>query len=245
MKKITSFVLILLFVFSFAQKEKTSIKQEIKKIYSEFNQKNSELSKKYLLKYKGSKNKKLSDTENTALELSRKNDYKKYRDEIEPFIKLKLEKLKILLDKINEENPLIGKTIIYLKDDPVETLSIESAKKSPFYNDFEFIGITKNEEIDFVKRVENIQKIRKDLVENFDTSDFYDSDEITLSVKITFILDEDGFIKKVRPTETNNEEFAYFSALSLYEMNKKYEPSSYRGKPILSRYGLPIKMNFQ
>jgi len=245
MKKTTLFVLILLCVFSFAQKEKTSIKQEMNKIYSEFKQKNSELSKKYLEKYKGLKNKKLNDTENTALDMSRKNDYRKYSDEIDPFIKLKLEKLKILLDKINEENPLIGRTILYLKDDPVETLSIESAKKNPFYTNFEFIGITKNEEIEFVKRVENIQKIRKDLVENFDTSDFSDSDEITLSVKITFILDEDGFIKKVRPTETNNEEFAYFSALSLYEMNKKYEPSSYRGKPILSRYGLPIKMNFQ
>lgn len=245
MKKITLFVLIFFCIFSFAQKEKLSIKQEINKIYSEFNKKDTELSKKYLEKYKGLKNKKLTDTENTAIDISRKNDYRKYSEEIDPLIKSKVEKLKILLDKINEQNPLIGRTIIYVKDDPVETLSIESNKKSTFNANFEFIGITKNEEIEFVKRVENIQQIRNDLVGNFDTSHFSDSDENTLSVKISFILDEDGFVKRVRPTETNNEEFAYFSALSLYEMQKKYEPSTYKGKPILSRYGLPVKMKFK
>jgi len=245
MKKITLFVLVLFCNFSFAQKEKISIKQEINKIYSEFNKKNTELSKKHLEKYKGLKSKKLNDTENTAMDMSYKIDYRKYSEEIDPFIKSKIEKLKILLDKINEQNPLVGRTIIYVKDDPVETLSIESAKKSSFYTNFEFIGITKNEEIEFVKRVENIQKIRNDLVGNFDTSHFSDSDEMTLSVKISFILDEDGFVKRVRPTDTNNEEFAYFSALSLYEMNKKYEPSTYKGKPILSRYGLPVKMKFK
>ncbi len=229
--------------FSFAQTEKTDIKRQLDGIYKDFNKINSELYVKYLDKYKPLYGTQKNEAEKKAFDSLYKLDYSKYYEELRPYLKVKVENLKELLKKLNDENPLIGRTTLYNTDKPEEVQKINEAKNNPDYSDFKFIGITKNEETDLLVNKENIKTIRTDFSNNFDSSFFDDSGETTLSAKISFVLDNDGYIKKLKPIE-GSAEFGYFCAITLYEIHKKYEPSLYKGNPVLTRYALPIKMQF-
>ena len=226
-----------------AQSKKLDIKIELNKIYREFEKKDSELNKKYLVKYKSLLPEK---DENRKLKLDSlyRIDYKNYYQELQPYNKVKREALKKLLEKLNNENPLVGKFTIYVKDDPKDVEKIKIAQKNPDYADFEFMGILKSEEKDLVIDLAKINKIRTDFSNNFDSSLFLDAADSVLSAKIAFILDADGYLKKIKPME-GNEEFAYLCAITLYQMQKRYEPNKYKGKPILTRYALPVKMQFK
>ncbi len=153
--------------------------------------------------------------------------------------------MKELLIKFDKENLLIGKNYsISKRQSRRSEKKMVEAKNNPNYSNFKFIEIIKNEETDWLVNKENIETIRTDFSNNFDSRFFDNSDETTLSTKISFILDIDGDIKNLKPMKDNGE-FAYFCALSLYEMHKKYDPSFYKELPILTRYALPIKMNFE
>lgn len=237
------FILLLWHHFSFAQNQKIYVEGELREIYSDFNERNSGLSEKYLGKYKSlipekdQSKKRIQDSLYTI-------DYKKYREELKPHKIIKIDRLKELLKNLNEENPMLGKITIYIKDDPEDVERMNQAKKNPDFSHFEYIGILKSEEKDLLIDKDKIQAIRKDFIKYFDSSYFTDSGSSVLSAKISFVLDEDGYFKTVKPIE-GNEEFAYFCAISLFEMHKKYKPNSYKGKPILTRYVLPVKMQFE
>lgn len=237
------FILLLMSHFSFAQSQTIYVEGELREIYSDFKQQDSQLYKKYLEKHKSSflekdeNKKRISDSLYSI-------DYKKYREELKPHKIVKIDRLKELLKNLNKENPLIGKINIYVKDNPEEVEKVNQAKKNPEFAHFEYVGISKSEEKDLLIDKDKILAIRTDFTKYFDTSYFTDSGSSVLSAKISFVLDEDGYFKTVKPVD-GNEEFAYFCAISLFDMHKKYNPNTYKGKPILTRYILPIKMQFE
>lgn len=244
MKKIALLVLFLFNThFLFAQNKSVDIKKEISKIYGDFQKKDSELNKKYLSKYQ-SPYKAGNIDEKKVSDSLHKIDFEKYYVELSPYKLQKIESLKKLLGLLNEENPMIGKITVYSKDKPEEVEKIDEAKKNPEYSHLQFIGITTDEQLDLIEDKDKIQTIRKDFVANCDSYYFSDSGANVLSAKISFVLDDDGYFKKIKPVE-GNKEFAYFCAISLYMMHKKYEPTTYKGKPVLTRYQLPVKMQFE
>lgn len=244
MRKIV-FVFLLVFCYqlSFAQSSKAEIGKELSKIYKEFNQHDSELTKKYLSQF-SSKEKRNYKGDLKVWDSLYKVNYGKYYEERKPIQLKKIENLKILLQVLNDKSPLVGKTIYYFKDVPGEEDEITAAKKNPENLRFEYIGILESDQNNLIIDKDKIQTIRKDFINNLDSSYFSESGEYQLSAQISFILDDDGYFKRIIPMK-GNEEFAYFCAISLYQMNKKYKPNTYKGKPVLTKFVLPIKMNFE
>lgn len=244
MKKIALLLMFLLSThFVSAQNESINIKKELSKIYGDFQKKDSELNKKHLGKYQPLF-KEGNNSEKRGLDSLYRIDFKRYYEELKPYKAQKIESLTKLLGSLNEANPMIGKITVYSEDQPEEVEKINEAKKNPEYSHLQFIGITTDEQLDLIEDKDKIQTIRKDFVADFDSYYFSDSGENVLSAKISFVLDDDGYFKKIKPVE-GNKEFAYFCAISLYMMHKKYEPTTYKGKPVLNRYQLPVKMQFE
>lgn len=244
MKRIILLLLVISGVqLSFAQSLKIDIGRELSKIYSEFDQRESELDKKYLDQF-SSKEKQNFKGDLKVWDSLYKVNYRAYYNELKPFQAKKTENLKSLLQLLNDANPLIGKTVYYFKDVPGEEEKIAEAKKNPENSRFVYMGILKSDQKDLIEDQDKIQTIRKDFVNNLDSSYFSESGEDTLSAQISFVLDDDGYFKRIKPLK-GNEEFAYFCAINLYQMKKRYEPNTYKGKPVLTRFVLPIKMKFE
>lgn len=244
MKKSFALVLFLLLCnLSNAQLNPVNLQAELEKIYNDYQKQKSFLSKKYLEKYK------ILDYDQSEISKLKSDslfaiDYENYYEELIPYNKIKREELKKLLEKLNSKNPLIGNRVVYSTTNLDEVEKINSAKNNPDYANFEFIEISKKEDEDLFFDSQIVEKIRKNFINNFDASFFEEIDAEVLSAKITFILDSDGYLKKIIPAE-GDEEFAYVCAISLYQMHKRYEPGNYKGKAIVTRYALPISMRFE
>lgn len=126
----------------------------------------------------------------------------------------------------------------YLKNDPKSVEKINKLKENPDFSGVEFIAVPESQKETFENLTRDGIKIGQDLAKYFEANVSKDNNGPSLSTKIHFVMDTDGYLKKVKPLSNNNEEFAYLSAILLHEMNKKYINAF-----LITEYVLPVKMN--
>ena len=236
MRKIIIILVSILFNFSFAQsnKEILDVRGEREKIYIQFQKNKSELYEKYISKYPAVF-KKQSKAEKKVYDSSVNLDYIKYKEELRLSEIKKIERLKQLLKKLNDQYPLIGKKMPYLKEDPKEVERINKLRDNVDFLGVEFLGIPEVQRGTYETLNKDKEKIGQDFSNYFKSIPLKELSEIPLSAKVYFVMDTDGYLKKIKPLG-GDEEFSYLCAILLYEMNKKYF-----NYILITEYILPIK----
>lgn len=244
MKKIfLLFILMLNFLIK-AQTSEPSILQSLNKIYQKYNDsckiKEDIYLKKFKIKYKKSK---LSLDEILAKDEDYKNAFLRYQHETVPFKENKINDLENLVLEVEKNQPILGKKMVgCLK----EGKTIEDIQSSPLYKNLEVIVISEAEfnknETEFTSVSAPI--IRKEITNNFPTDLLENNDGETLRTKLSFFVDTDGSLKRVK-SSGENVEFNLLGILSLYSIKKKINPVQYKGENVIATFGVPLTLNFQ
>ncbi|MXS70012.1 hypothetical protein [Chryseobacterium binzhouense] len=197
MKRIIIILVPVLFNFSFAQSDKEilDVKGEREKIYTQFQENKSELYKKYILKHPVIFEKQ-SKTEKKVHDSLARLDYGKYKKELQLCKIKKIEELKKLLNTLNNQHPLIGKKMAYLKDYPNEVERINKLRDSEDFSGIEFLGIPNDQRGSYENLSAGRNEINQNFLSYFQSLKLKEFNEIPLSAKIYFILDTDGYLKK-------------------------------------------------
>ncbi|KAA0130540.1 hypothetical protein FY557_02110 [Chryseobacterium sp. SN22] len=220
------YLIVLIVIFSInlnAQMSKKAITESLNRIYENYMREITVINDKLKNKYEPKFLKATTDKEKQALNKEYQKDYDFYLPEAEKLQAQKIKELKILIKKIETENPLIGKKKI---SDSSGTISKEPYKEIP---DF---GRMPNKETD---------ELRKAFINNF-RSDYFDLNK-TVETDLRIIVDSDGSLKNITATGSN-EEFNYVAIITVYSLGKKLTPSESNGYYMLKSYRLPIAINF-
>jgi hypothetical protein len=130
----------------------------------------------------------------------------------------------------------------YLK----EGKTMEDIQSSPLYKNLEVTLISEEEfnknETEFTSVSAPI--IRKEIFNNFPTYLLENKDGETLRTKLSFFVDTDGSLKRVR-SSGENIEFNLLGILSLYSIKNKINPVKYKGENVIATFGIPLTLNFQ
>lgn len=227
-KKIFACLLMIFCFLAYAQISKKEIEDNLHSIYEKSNREKEALKKKRIGKYQDDKLKPLSDTQKKAMEAQWEKDYTLYLKDIEPVNAKKIQQLQDLIARIEKSRPLIGRRKIKggaAKSELKEYGSNEDGVK---------IGSASSAEIN---------ELRKAFIEAF-RSDLVDSDEGIFRSNVTLIVDTDGSLKNLK-AKGINEEFNALVIITLYTLENKIKPSEDKDDYVLTRYNLPVAMNFE
>lgn len=244
MKKIFLLLVLTLSFLGNAQVNELSINQSLNKIYKKYNDSCKIKADFYLKKFKSKyKNSKLSLRELLEKDEDYNDAFLKYTKEISRFDDLKIIDLENLILEVEEIHPISGKKMVgSLK----EGKTIEDLKSSPMYKNLDIILISKEEfnkiEEEFIRVSSPI--IRKEVANSFPVDLLEDNDGETLRTSLSFLMDVDGTLKRVK-TSGENKEFNLLGTLTLYSLKKKFLPIHYNGEDVVTAFRLPLTINFE
>ena len=231
---------------AFTQISKNYIQFEISKIYKEY--------RDSCAIYRSTKVKPLEEIRYKKMKNPNSNDYneaaEKYHKAYDQYLnytitqnRQKIEKLKNLVQKVEEKKGVIGNTFYYLCKDANSVMKIDKINEEAKDKNKIYIAIHEKDEIHLIRNLESVNQIRKDFLDTFKYS-YLDGYDGRLSTMITFLLDVDGYPKKISASE-GDEEFNLLCVLAFYSINKKYEPSLYKNQPILEWFKVPVTLVYE
>lgn len=243
MNKILQLLSIVFVVFLNAQEK--NIYQRLEKIYTDYNDSCSVQKNKILGDYK--KIEKIKNPDDTFLK-KYEADTEIYYEKVKILKSSKIEKLRNLLEEVENQNPIVSKKILFVpKDANTTNEKIQEYVISIFGKNSD-IEIIKADNAEFEKIIisykTQTEYLRKNIAELFPTEYFESGDYSELRTVVRFYLDSDGKLKKIK-AYGENEEYNLVTSLLLYLIDKNFEKYIYNGHDVLIPFRIPVTMRFE